>query len=303
MQAYKNLVQNILDDGRSTEDRTGTGRLRISGASIRHNLDNGFPLLTLKKVNPATVFTELEFFIKGYNHKSWLQQKKCKIWDEWCDPRIVAYGTDDETKRNMLAEDRLGAIYGCQYRHWGSEYTTSGGEITDSGVNPVIFNYSDPNNLGIDQLAIAIHELKKNPFSTRMLISAWNVADLNKQALPPCHFAFQLLSDGEHLDLVFYMRSVDVFLGLPFNIASYSMLCHLIASTVGLKPGVVSGQFGDAHIYLNHMEQVKTLMARDCRQLPKLILPPNVDVFTWQGEQFELEGYQPHPFIKAPVAV
>ena len=288
MKIYQDILRQILEEGTPSNDRTGTGTIKTTGAMFKHNMQDGFPLLTTKKINPKTVFVELEFFIKGLTDKQWLKDRNCNIWNEWCSPLKVPYDTDIQTQQKMADECDLGPIYGNQWRRW-KQYTE-----TDDGQYTVTY---------IDQLKNAINTLKTNPTDRRNIVTAWNPAELHAMALPPCHKDFQLTSDGTYLDLTWTQRSVDTFLGLPFNIASYGMLLELIAKTVGMKPRYLVGQLVDVHLYSNHMTQVRTQLSRFPKQLPTLILPDNVDVFTWTHDQYELVGYDPAPFIKAPIAV
>lgn len=293
MKAYHDILRQVLEEGTVSEDRTGTGTIKTTGAMFKHNMQDGFPLLTTKKINPKTVFVELEFFIKGLTDKKWLKDRGCNIWNQWCNPQKVAYGHDEETKKQMAEENDLGLVYGYQWRNFGGLREE---KHTDNSV--VISS-----NVGVDQLKNVIETLKTNPTDRRMIVMAWNPMHLNQMALPPCHFGFQFTSDGEYLDLTWFQRSVDTFLGLPFNIASYGMLLELVAATVGMKSRYLVGQLVDVHIYSNHLTQVNTQLSRTHRDLPKLILPKNLDIFNWEYEQYELVGYDPHPFIKAPIAI
>lgn len=298
MKAYHDILNQVLDEGVISEDRTGVGTTRTTGAMFKHNMQDGFPLMTTKKINPKTVFAELEFFIKGLKSKEWLKERKCNIWNDWCNPKKVSYGNDEESKSMMAAEDDLGRVYGVQWRDWGGKSEIENKQITES-----TWQYNITDIPGIDQLANAIDKLKTNPTDRRNIVMAWNPSEIEEMALPPCHFGFQFTSDGHYLDLTWFQRSVDTFLGLPFNIASYGMLLELVAKTVGMKPRYLVGQLVDVHIYVNHFEQVNLQLSRKVKTLPKLILPDNLDIFKWEYDQFELIGYDPDPFIKAPIAV
>jgi len=294
MLEYQNLLKTVLSEGKLTDNRTATAAHRMTGAMIKFDLQKGFPICTTKKINFQTIATEAVFFIRGYNDKKWLQDRNCPIWNEWCNPEKVPYGHDEETLRLMKEETDLGRVYGVQWRDWGGGYTNT--SKSDS-------SYEYTYNPGIDQLKIAHDTLKKNPNDRRMIVMAWNPSDLQKMALPPCHFGFQFTSDGEYVDLTFFMRSVDCFLGMPFNISSYALILELMAKTVGLKARQLTGMFVDTHIYENHMDQVNLLLSREPYALPRLILPDDTNIFTWEPTQWELQNYQHHAFIKAPVAV
>lgn len=296
MKTYLDIVDQVLNEcGELSDNRTEIQTLRTTGTMFKHDMSKGFPLLTTKKINPQTVFTEVEFFIKGLSDKQWLKDRGCNIWNEWCNPLKVAYSHDEETKAKMAEETDLGRIYGVQWRDWGGSNDV---EI-DTERNSVNIDFK----AGIDQLKKAYETLLQNPNDRRMIVMAWNPSDLHQMALPPCHFGFQFTSDGEYLDLTWFMRSVDVFLGMPFNIASYGMLLELMAKTVGMKPRYLVGQFVDTHIYANHLDQIDLQKSREPFPLPELVLPNDVDIFTWESTQWELKNYQHHPFIKAPVAI
>lgn len=286
MKAYLDILREVYTEGTMKSSRPGIMCKSVTAVLFKHDMSTGFPLLTTKKMGLKNICTELEFFIKGLSSKAWLQERKCHIWDEWCNPQKVPYSTDKEQQERMKAEDDLGRIYGVQWRDW-------------RGLG------SDQKMVVIDQFQNAIEALKKDPCNRRMLISAWNPAEIDQMALPPCHDSFQLLSDGEHVDLVWRQRSVDVPLGLPYNIASYAMLLLLIARTVGLKPRWLAGQLSDVHIYQNQLEIVpKQLLLRKPSTLPQVTLPPEVtDVYSWQAHQFELTGYTPEPILKYPISV
>lgn len=264
MQQYLSLLQHILDNGTEKTDRTGTGTKSVFGYQMRFDLSEGFPLVTTKKVHLRSIIHELLWFLKGETNIAYLKENKVSIWDEWADEN-----------------GELGPVYGKQWRSW-------------EGANGVV----------IDQVKDLIAQIKKNPDSRRLIISAWNVADLPKMALMPCHTIFQFyVADGK-LSCQLYQRSADVFLGVPFNIASYALLTMMIAQVCDLKPGDFVHTFGDVHIYSNHMEQVQLQLSRTPFPLPTMKLNPEVkDIFEFKFEDFTLENYQSHPAIKAPVAV
>ncbi|MBO4611446.1 MAG: thymidylate synthase [Bacteroidales bacterium] len=265
MQQYLDLLKKIMDEGAVKTDRTGTGTKSIFGYQMRFDLSKGFPLLTTKKVFTRGIIEELLWFLAGDTNKKHLQEKNVHIWDEW---------GDDET-------GELGPVYGHQWRAWD---TYDGGHI--------------------DQIANVVDLIKNHPDSRRILVNAWNVAQVDQMALPPCHCLFQFYVANGKLSCQLYQRSADVFLGVPFNIASYALLTMMLAQVCGLEPGEFVHTTGDTHLYLNHMEQVKEQLSRTPRQLPTMHLNPEVkDIFAFKIEDFTLEGYDPWPAIKAPVAV
>jgi thymidylate synthase len=264
MKQYQDLLVHIMENGAQKHDRTGTGTLSVFGYQMRFDLSKGFPLVTTKKLHLKSIIHELLWFLKGETNIAYLKEHGVKIWDEWADE-----------------SGELGPVYGKQWRSW-------------EGKDGVV----------IDQLGWLINEIKKNPDSRRLIISAWNVADLPKMALMPCHTLFQFyVADGK-LSCQLYQRSADVFLGVPFNIASYALLTLMIAQVCDLQPGDFIHSFGDVHIYNNHLDQVKLQLSRDPFPLPTMKLNPDVkDIFGFRYEDFTLENYQFHPAIKAPVAV
>lgn len=265
MKQYLDLLQRILDEGNKKSDRTGTGTVSIFGHQMRFNLEEGFPLLTTKKVHLKSIIYELLWFLQGNTNAHWLQERGVRIWNEWADPV-----TGD-----------LGHIYGYQWRSW-PDY--------DGGF--------------IDQIQQAVDTIKNDPNCRRIIVSAWNVADIKNMNLPPCHAFFQFyVADGK-LSLQLYQRSADCFLGVPFNIASYALLCMMMAQVCGLKPGEFIHTTGDTHIYLNHMDQVKLQLSREPRKLPKMIINPEVkNIFDFKYEDFQLVDYDPWPAIKGVVSV
>jgi thymidylate synthase len=264
MKQYHELLQHILDKGAQKHDRTGTGTISVFGYQMRFDLAEGFPLVTTKKVHMKSIIHELLWFLKGETNIAYLKDHGVSIWNEWADDH-----------------GELGPVYGKQWRSWeGAE-----GKV-------------------IDQVSWLIEEIKKNPDSRRLIISAWNVADLPKMALMPCHTLFQFYVANGRLSCQLYQRSADVFLGVPFNIASYALLTLMVAQVCGLKPGDFIHSFGDVHVYNNHIDQVRLQLSREPYPMPKMALNPEVkDIFDFRYEDFVLQDYQCHPAIKAPVAV
>jgi len=288
MKAYLDIVQKILEYGFRKTNRTGIDALTIAGAMFEHDMAEGFPLLTTKKVPFRLVASELEFFIRGITDKEWLKEQNNHIWDEWCSPDVVPYGTDEQSKTKMMAERELGPIYGWQWRNFGAKYTT--------------FN-NQPEGHGLDQFKRVIQTLKTDPDNRRMIVSAWNPIDLPRMALPPCHYAFQVTVINGKLNLLWNQRSVDVALGLPFNIASYGLLLHLLAKETGLGEGRLIGFLGDVHIYVNHVEAIRGQCGRSPKTLPQVKTPKFSSIFDWHYGDTVIEGYDPHPAIKFEIAV
>ena len=264
MKQYHDLLKHILKNGTKKEDRTGTGTISSFGYQMRFNLAEGFPVVTTKKLHLRSIIHELLWFLKGDTNIQYLKDNGVSIWDEWADEN-----------------GDLGPVYGYQWRSWPS-----------------------PNGESIDQITNLVNQIKNNPDSRRLIVSAWNPALVDQMALPPCHSMFQFyVADGK-LSCQLYQRSADTFLGVPFNIASYALLTLMIAQVCDLQPGDFIHSFGDVHIYSNHMEQVQLQLSRECRPLPKMNINPEIkDLFAFKFEDFELINYDPHPAIKAPVAV
>ncbi len=290
MQAYLDIVKNILENGQQKTDRTGTGTLAIAGAMFQHDMSKGFPLLTTKKIPFRLVASELEFFIKGITDKKWLQDRNNHIWDEWCTPLKVPYAHDKETKEKMLAERDLGTIYGWEWRHFGANYQDYQTDYTGQGV---------------DQLTRVVETLKTKPDSRQMVVVAWNPMDIDKAIPPYCHYAWQVTVINNRLNLFWSQRSVDVALGLPFNIASYATLLHLLAKETGFAEGILTGFLADTHVYLNHIDGLKEQLSRDPNKykLPQIKTDNFNSIFDWQYTDSEIIGYESYPTIKFDIAV
>ena len=288
MIAYLEIVKSVLDQGVQKKTRTGVDTLSIPGMMFAHDMAQGFPLLTTKYVPFRLVASELEFFIKGITDKTWLQKRDNHIWDEWCSPDIVPYGHDDETQKKMLAERDLGPIYGFQWRHFGAQYTA---------------HDTPPATAGVDQLKGVVETLKTNPDDRRMIVSAWNPMHLKHMALPPCHYSFQIIVSADKLNLLWNQRSIDIALGLPFNIASYALLLHLLAKEAGLEEGRLVGFLGDAHIYTNHIQGLRKQIQKKPLNLSELITHRFASIFDWKYDDSEIRAYQHHPPIKFDIAV
>jgi thymidylate synthase len=263
-QQYLDLLAEVLERGARKADRTGTGTLSVFGRQLRFSLEPAFPLLTTKKLHVKSIIYELLWFLRGDTNVKWLQERGVSIWDEWAD-----------------AAGELGPVYGYQWRHWRT-----------------------PDGREIDQIANVVESLKKKPDSRRHIVAAWNPADIDRMALPPCHALFQFYVADGRLSCQMYQRSADLFLGVPFNIASYALLTRMIAQVTGLTAAEFVLTLGDAHLYLNHLEQAREQLARAPRSFPRMRLDPKVqNLFEFGFEDFALEGYEPHPAIKAPIAV
>ena len=264
MKQYHDLMRHVRQHGHRKDDRTGTGTLSVFGWQSRYDLAQGFPLVTTKKLHLRSIIYELLWFIRGETNVQYLRDNKVTIWDEWAD-----------------ANGDLGPVYGAQWRSWPARDGST-----------------------IDQLSDVIARIRKNPDSRRLIVTAWNPADVDKMALPPCHCLFQFYVAGGKLSCQLYQRSADIFLGVPFNIASYALLTHMVAHVTGLKPGEFIHTLGDAHLYLNHLEQADAQLQREPLPLPRLVIKRDVrDIMDFQFEDFEIVSYQSHPHIAAPVAV
>ncbi|MBA2531243.1 MAG: thymidylate synthase [Nocardioidaceae bacterium] len=264
MREYLDLVSRVLDEGVAKADRTGTGTLSVFGHQMRFDLGRGFPLVTTKKVHVRSVVAELLWFLQGSTNVAWLREQGVTIWDEWADEA-----------------GELGPVYGRQWRSW-----------------------PEPGGGSIDQLRGVVDTIRRDPDSRRLVVSAWNVADIPRMALAPCHALFQFYVADGRLSCQLYQRSADVFLGVPFNIASYALLTHMVAATTGLEPGDFVHTFGDAHLYVNHLEQAREQLQRSPRPLPELWLDPAVvDIDGFDMESVKVSGYDPYPAIKAPIAI
>jgi thymidylate synthase len=264
MKPYHDLLQHVLNKGVKKEDRTGTGTLSVFGYQMRFDLSEGFPLMTTKKIHVKSVIHELLWFLMGSTNIAYLKENGVRIWDEWADEN-----------------GELGPVYGKQWRSWET-----------------------PDGKTIDQLAQVVHQLRNNPDSRRIMVNAWNVADIPQMKLPPCHALFQFCVAEGRLSCQLYQRSADIFLGVPFNIASYALLTLMLAQTCNLQPGEFIWTGGDTHLYLNHLEQAQLQLSREPRPLPQMKLNPEVEsIFDFRYEDFTLENYDPYPLIKAPVAV
>ncbi len=290
MKAYLEIVKKVLETGEIKSTRQWIDAYTIAGEKFEHNMADGFPLLTTKKVPLRLVASELEFFIKGITDKKWLQDRNNHIWDEWANPQKAVYGHDAAVKKRMLAERDLGAVYGYQWRHYNYPYD----------------NYdTDYSGKGYDQLAKVIETLKTNPDDRRMIVSAWNPLMIASMALPPCHYGFQITVIRGRLNLLWNQRSVDIMLGLPFNIASYALLLHLLAKEAGFKEGKLIGFLADIHLFLNHLDGAKGQLVRDHNKykLPQIKTDNFKSIFDWQYTDSKVIGYESYPAIKFDIAV
>lgn len=264
MQQYVDLMRHVFEHGHNKTDRTGTGTRSVFGHQMRFDLNQGFPLVTTKKLHLRSIIIELLWFLRGDSNVRWLQERGVSIWDEWADE-----------------QGELGPVYGVQWRSWPT-----------------------PDGRHIDQITQLLNQIRQNPDSRRLIVSAWNVAEISNMALPPCHALFQFYVADGRLSCQLYQRSADIFLGVPFNIASYSLLTHMVAQQCGLDVGEFIWTGGDCHLYSNHLEQAQLQMSREPRALPKLVIKRKPEsLFDYEFEDFEFVGYDPHPGIKAPIAV
>ncbi len=275
MKSYLDIIKHILNTGISKDDRTGTGTIAVVGAMFEHDMDDGFPLITTKRVPLNLVASELEFFIKGFTDKKWLQERNNHIWDEWCSPIKVPYSTDPDIQKKMKEVTDLGPIYGYQWRN---------------------FN-------GVDQFLNLINNIKTDPTSRRLLVSAWNPVDIPYMALPPCHYGFQVTILDGRLNLLWSQRSVDASLGLPFNIASYALLLILLAKETGYYPGKLVGFLADTHIYKNHIDSITNQLDRSPMMPPRIRLQNWNGIFNWKYTDVLLQNYYHHKGIKFDIAV
>ncbi len=290
MQSYLDIVRRVLDTGENKMDRTGVGTLAIAGAYFEHDMATGFPLLTTKKMPFKVIASELEFFIKGITDKEWLKTKNNHIWDEWANPRKAPYAHDEASKKRMADERDLGPVYGFQLRHFGAAYNNYDTNYTGQGV---------------DQLKRLIETMKTDPGSRRMIVNSWNPTVMDQMALPPCHYSYQVTIINGRVNLLWNQRSVDTMLGLPFNIASYALLLHLLARETGLEEGKLVGFLADVHIYQNHIDGAKEQLTRDPNTYPlcQIQTEPFTSIFDWQAEHSTIMNYQSHPKIAFEIAV
>ena len=281
MKAYLDYLQYILDNGVMTSNRTGVNTLACSGYMLKHDMKDGFPLLTTKKMGIKNIASELEMFIKGITDKQWLQDRNNHIWDEWCNPQKVPYGNDEETKAKMLVEKDLGPIYGSQW---------------------VCFNGDAEKG---NQLKTVIEAIKKDPTSRRLIVSAWNPLQLDQMALPPCHVGFELLCYPEQgtIDILWAQRSCDSFLGVPYDLASYALLLTLICKETGYTPGCVYGMLGSCHIYENHLEVVKEQLSRPTHKLPTIEIENWKSIWDWEYTDVKLLNYESEGRLTGAIAV
>lgn len=320
MKQYLDILDNVMRGGTWSDNRTGINTLRIpSGAVFEHDMSRGFPLITTKKMPMKTIATELEFFIQGITDKKWLMDRNCHIWDEWAnaekwqplyESKINLYAEQgirltpaekEQIKNETMNNERdLGPIYGFQWRHFGGKYKFNKNQIDKNPTD----NF-DKRRPGVDQVANAIYEIKHNPTNRRILVNGWNPVDMGKMALPPCHVMHQVLVHDGKLNLIWTQRSCDMFLGIPFNIASYALLLMLYAKEAGLKPGMLKGELHDVHIYENHIDQVKTQLTREPKPLPTVEIPDENwnGMLKWHADKgFVLKNYIYHEKLRGDVA-
>jgi thymidylate synthase len=288
MDAYLSIVEEILIKGKHKKNRTGVDTIGLPSATFRHDMSEGFPLLTTKKMATKAIRSELEFFIKGLTDKKWLQDRGNKIWNEWCNPQKVSYGHDKETKQRMAQERDLGPVYGFQWRNFNAPYL--GLDVNHEGS-------------GIDQLGNLVDKLSINPNDRRMIVSAWNPQQTEQMALPPCHLLYQAIVIENELSLNWYQRSVDTMLGLPFNIASYGLLLHLLAKEGKFEEGTLTGFLGDTHIYENHIIGAKEQLSRKTLKLPNIETEKFTSIFDWEYKDTKMVGYESHPKISFDIAI
>lgn len=293
MKQYLDLLKDILENGTSKGDRTGTGTISVFGRQLRFDLQEGFPLITTKKVHLKSIIHELLWFLSGDTNVKYLQDNKVRIWNEWA--------TEEQCAKFGRPEGDLGPVYGHQWTNFGATHYRGYTSATADGLKEVPPWYESD---GINQIARAVDLLKTNPQSRRIIVTGWNPKECDQVALPPCHTLFQFYVLDNKLSCQLYQRSADVFLGVPFNIASYALLTMMMAQVCDLELGDYVHTFGDVHIYNDHVEQVKLQLTRELRSLPKMIINPEVkDIFGFEYKDFKLEGYKPHPRIKAKVSV
>ena len=280
MKAYLELLRRVLEEGKDRADRTGTGTRSVFGHQMRFDLRDSFPLLTTKKLHFKSIVVELLWFLRGDTRVEWLQERGVRIWNEWATP--------EQTARFGRQAGDLGPVYGHQWRNFGATPLPDGTWKHD----------------GVDQIQSVLDTIHANPNSRRLLVTGWNPKEADRVALPPCHTLFQFYVQEGELSCQLYQRSGDVFLGVPFNIASYALLTRMVAQVTGLRPGEFVHTLGDAHLYKNHLEQAREQLAREPRRPPRLVIDPSVkDLFAFELQHFTLEGYDPHPHIKAEVSV
>lgn len=290
MKAYLDIVKNVLDNGQLVETRQGPKAYTIAGAIFEHDMSKGFPLLTTKKMPMRLIASELEFFINGVTDKQWLLDRNNHIWDEWASPKKAPYGHDAESKKKMLEERDLGPIYGFQWRHFNAKYESYDTDYTGKGF---------------DQLKRLIDILKTNPRDRRMIVNAWNPLMLEEMGLPPCHYSFQVTTINGKVNLLWNQRSVDTMLGLPFNIASYALLLHLIAKEAGLQEGKLVGFLADVHLFENHVDGAKEQLSRDPNKhpLPTIQTENWKSIYDWKYEDTKVNGYQSYDRIPFEIAI
>ena len=290
MRTYLDIVKNVLENGKKIATRQGTPAYTIAGAMFEHDMSKGFPLLTTKKTPFRLIANELEFFINGITDKKWLQDHNNHIWDEWAKPQKAPYGHDEEFKKRMFDERDLGPIYGFQWRHFNAPYISYDTDYTEQGI---------------DQLKKVVETLKTNPRDRRMIVSAWNPLQFGEMGLPPCHYSFQITVIDDKLNLLWNQRSIDIMLGLPFNIASYALLLHLLAKETGLKEGKLVGFLADVHLFENHEEGAREQLSRDPEKYPLATIETEnwKSIFEWKGEDTKVLNYQSYDRIPFEIAI